>query len=379
MKASQNIIFFSNTLWFLGKFKNRFIKQLTKNNNNITCIYLRKGPILKKETITELTNTNKVCFFSLKKFLQKQYLDNTLSFFRFQSKKITYQKIIIFTIGPIILSSFLSKSNKNKTVYVLEGMGRIFSSKRRKYLIIKYFIIKIYRHLFKNCKNVCVLNSYDALFLVENNICSINKIITLPGNGLNINRIEEGFENKKLKPKYIDFIGRIIVEKGFYKFLFTKYNFFKYYPEYERKYIFRVICPEQDIRKLSENEKTFLKKQEIEIKPYLSSALDYYKESRALIVPSSYGEGLSGVVLEACYLGIPILVSRSRGIQEYFPHDYKYFIKSYNPFSISQQLADMINDDKYFHEIRELIKLNIKNNYSTEKAIEEFNANIFNK
>ncbi|MCQ9203189.1 MAG: glycosyltransferase [Prochlorococcus marinus CUG1436] len=377
MKASQNIIFFSNTLWFLGKFKNRFIKQLSKNNK-ITCIYLRKGPILKEETINELTNTNKVFFFSLKQFLQKQYLENSLSFFRFQSKKTTYQKIIVFTIGPILLSLFFSKSNKKKTVYVLEGMGRIFSSKRRKYLIIKYFIIKAYRFLFKNCKNVCVLNSYDALFLVENNISSINKIVILPGNGLNINRIDEGFENKKYKPKYIDYIGRIIVEKGFYKFLFIKNNFLKYYPEFERKYIFRVICPEEDIRKLSKNEKSFLKKQEIEIKPYLTSALDYYKESSALIVPSSYGEGLSGVVLEACYLGIPVLASRSRGIQEYFPHDYKYFIKSYNPFSMSQQLAEMLKDDKYFDEIRELIKLNIKNNYSTEKAIEEFNANIFN-
>ena len=46
---------------------------------------------------------------------------------------------------------------------------------------------------------------------------------------------------------------------------------------------------------------------------------------------------------------------------------------------MSQQLAEMMKDDKYFYEIRELIKLNIKNNYSTEKAIEEFNANIFNK
>ena len=46
---------------------------------------------------------------------------------------------------------------------------------------------------------------------------------------------------------------------------------------------------------------------------------------------------------------------------------------------MSQQLAEMMNDDKYFHEIRDLIKLNIKNNYSTEKAIDEFNSKIFNK
>ena len=249
----------------------------------------------------------------------------------------------------------------------------------KKYIFIKEIVIKIYRFLFKRCQNVCVLNSYDALYLLENNICTIDKIIILPANGDNINKIEEGFKSEKLRPKYIDYIGRIIVEKGFYKFLLTKYNLFKYYPEYEKKYIFRIICPEEDIKKLSENEIAFLKKQRIEIKPYLSSAVDYYKETKVLIVASYYGEGLSAVVLEASYLGIPILASRSRGIQEYFPYDYKYFIKSNNPFSISQQLAEMLNDNKYFDEIRESIKLNIKNNHSTEKAIEEFNKNIFTK
>ena len=111
MNTRQNIIFFSNTLWFLVKFKDRLIKKLSENNN-ITCIYLRKGPILQKEAFNELKNTNKVFFFSLKEFLQKKYLDNIFYFYRFKSKEITYQKIIIFTIGPIILSSFLSNSNK---------------------------------------------------------------------------------------------------------------------------------------------------------------------------------------------------------------------------------------------------------------------------
>ena len=101
------------------------------------------------------------------------------------------------------------------------------------------------------------------------------------------------------------------------------------------------------------------------------------KESKALIVPSIYGEGLSRVVLEASYIGIPTLATKIRGIEEILPKDYKYFIKSNNPFSIAQQLAEMINDNKYFDSIKESLKSNIKKNYSTEKSIMEFTSNVF--
>ena len=68
------------------------------------------------------------------------------------------------------------------------------------------------------------------------------------------------------------------------------------------------------------------------VKPYLIEPFSFYEESKALIVPSTYGEGLSRVVLEASYIGIPILATKIKGIEEILPKDYKYFIKSNNPF-----------------------------------------------
>ena len=90
------------------------------------------------------------------------------------------------------------------------------------------------------------------------------------------------------------------------------------------------------------------------IKPYLVEPFSYYEESKALIVPSTYGEGLSRVVLEASYIGIPILATKIKGIEEILPKGYKYFIKSNNPFSIAQQLADMLDDNKYFDNIKKV-------------------------
>ena len=43
----RNFVFFSNTLWFLEKFKYELIKDISRENN-VTCIYLRPGPSINK-------------------------------------------------------------------------------------------------------------------------------------------------------------------------------------------------------------------------------------------------------------------------------------------------------------------------------------------
>ena len=279
----------------------------------------------------------------------------------------------------ILISSLLPQKHKANTFYVLEGLGRIFSSDKFLNNFIRIFTIRIYKFLFKRCKLVFVLNSFDYLYLIENRICSIEKIKVLPGTGLNYIQVEKQIDKKIKKAKYIDYIGRLIVEKGFYKFILTKLNFQKNYPELDKLYNFRIISPQEDINNLSNDEKKFLKKHNIEIRPYLEEPYSYYLESKALIVPSSYGEGLSRVVLEASYIGIPILATKIRGIEEILTNKYKYFIKSTNPFSMSQQLAEMIKDNNYFQKIREKQKTYIKNNFSINKSSNIFIENLFKK
>ena len=71
----NKIIFFANTLWFLEKFKYELIKDISKDNE-VTCIYLRKGPPHSNYKIDTLT-ANNVNFESFNKF-----------FFIFLSSKI---------------------------------------------------------------------------------------------------------------------------------------------------------------------------------------------------------------------------------------------------------------------------------------------------
>ena len=105
---------------------------------------------------------------------------------------------------------------------------------------------------------VFVLNYHDFLFLVENNICPINKIKVLPGTGVDYIKLDKAISKKQ--PKYIDYIGRIIVEKGFYKFILTRLIFKKFYPGLDKLYTFRIISPKDDIDNLSKDEINFLTK-----------------------------------------------------------------------------------------------------------------------
>ena len=144
--------------------------------------------------------------FNFKNFFLNYIYSIIHSFFKFKRVNLIYEKIIIFTIGPILISLFFPNYYKKKTVYVLEGLGRVFSSTKTINKLLKIFIIRIYRFLFNKCNIVFVLNFDDYLYLLENKICHINKVQVLPGTGINHLKIEKSISAKRKDKKYIDYI-----------------------------------------------------------------------------------------------------------------------------------------------------------------------------
>ena len=94
--------------------------------------------------------------------------------------------------------------------------------------------------------------------------------------------------------------------------------------------------------------------------------------TKAILFPTKYGEGLSRVVMESIYLGIPLLVSRNQGTEEILPYDYKYFLKSNNPSSVAEQLNELILDKEYYEKTLLIQKDKLKRMYSIKASINEF-------
>ena len=363
---SFNIIVFANTIWFIEKFKYELIKKLVLNNN-IKCLYLREGPshniknieFLRSQGVTfeRLTIGYAIKLFLNQLFKKKVNIDNKC-------------RIIVFTIGPIIVSQLLFFKQKKEIVYVLEGLGRVFSSRKIFYRVLKRIVIQIYKNIFKNCKKIVTLNYSDATYLVDMKISTLEKICTIPGTGFECDQSKFQYLLKNYKPKYIDYISRLVEDKGFYSFLYTKMYINKHMPFLLKKNFFRIITPQSDIDNLSKKEIKYLKDIGISLHPYLSDPYEYYRESKVIVMPTTYGEGLSRVLLESLYFSIPILVSRNNGTEELLPLDYKYFINSFNPACIAKQLMNLLEDKEYFTNNMPKFKQIIDQHYSSKASIE---------
>ena len=370
MENPKKIIIFANTLWFIEKFKFELISSL-KDKSNVECLYLRNGPIIDQKKINFLKERNvKFKNLNLKYFLLRVF--KNLSINSIKKEKEELRNIIVFNIGPIILSIIIFHRFTKQTIIVLEGLGRVFSSKLLKYRLLKRIITFIYKFIFSKCKYVLTLNYADANFLARMNIAPLSKIKTIPGTGIDTSY----FKNQKRKlnssPKFIDYIARIIPEKGIYDFIYMREYIRRYHKNIEENYQFRIITPQSDIDKFAKNEENFFKFSGINFKPYLTNPIDYYKDSKVIIMPTSYGEGLSRLLLESLYLEIPVLVTRNQGTEEILPYDYKYFIISQNPSILASQLLEMLEDGEYLKKTLFKQKNIIENFYSTQKSIEVF-------
>ncbi len=369
LKLKKKIIIFANTIWFLDKFKYELIEKLL-NNYHIECLYLRNGPAFDPKRIDSLVSRgvifSRFSFGFILKYIFQRFIPYS------KIKQVKLYRLIVFTISPILLSSLFFFNLRSSTIIVLEGLGRVFSSKLIIFRILKRFILVFYKLLFKNCKNVVVLNYSDSTYLAELGIVSINKINVIPGTGINTEYLD-GINNYDFKQKkYIDYIARAIPDKGFNIFLNTKIYLNNFNKEFVNIYPFRIIIPQSDIDTFSKQNINFIKSLGIEIKPYISNQLDYLVDTKVILFPTKYGEGLSRVVMESVYLGIPLLLTRNQGTEEILPYDYKYFIKSYNPSSIAEQLNELINDKEYHEKILFSQKVKLKKMYSIKASIDEF-------
>ena len=365
-----NIIIFANTKWFIEKFKYSFILSILEKNT-ILCLYLRKGPSSDIEKIDYLKRKGvkfqklnlQTLFCLFKNQISKNFLDY---------RKRKSQRIIVFNVGPILISQFIFLFEKNYIIYVLEGLGRIFSSSKIIYRVLKRFIIESYKIIFSNCKKVVTLNYCDAEYLIEKNITTIDKISIIPGTGFDLSNLEFRKFKENYNPIFIDYVGRLVPDKGYIKFLYTKLYLNQHFPEISKNFPFRLITPLSDINLLNSGEINYLKNEGIILKPYISNPMKYYYNTMVLIIPTSYGEGLSRIILEMIHLEIPILSTKNQGTEEILPLNYKYFISSNNPALIANKLLIMLENINECREIISTTKSYIKDRYSSKISNDTF-------
>ena len=127
---------------------------------------------------------------------------------------------------------------------------------------------------------------------------------------------------------------------------------------------FRIVAPTADIKKIDIELKTFLLKNNFDIKPYLNDPILYYAESKIIVLPTIYGEGLSRVALEAGFLGIPIAALHNRGISSLFIDGVAgELTMDYEPYGISRIIKKIYENYESYLEINPNIFNNLRKKY----------------
>lgn len=359
----SKIIIFANTLWFIDKFKHKLLDELSLNYS-VECIYLRKGPACNSKNIIKLKN-KKI------KFIKLNFLNFIILFFKqFSYGNNSNLRVLVFTLSPILISQIIFFTKKNLVIYVLEGLGRVFSSTKISYRVFKRFLIFIYKFIFNGAKAIVTLNYADASFIARMNIAKLSNIKTIPGTGFDLPDYKFDLISKNNNPLYIDYVARLIEDKGYHSFVNTKKYINKHIPFLRENFTFRMITPQSDINKLEDDEINFLRNEGIILKPYIEEPYEYYRNTNVLIIPTQYGEGLSRILLESILLEIPVIVSRNMGTEELLPFDYKYFMISHNPATIAHQLNHLIINREECLKIVKNQKRIILQNYSSRASID---------
>ena len=151
---------------------------------------------------------------------------------------------------------------------------------------------------------------------------------------------------------YITFIGRISIDKGFYRFI-AAINYLLNDSRYS-SLKFRIVSPKSDIKNIDDDLKKFLFNKKILLSEYISNPIQYYAQSKIIVIPTTYGEGLSRVALEAGFLGVPIVAIQNRGLSSLFMDGVLgETTMDTEPYGISRlikKLIDNYSDYSYFSE-----------------------------
>ncbi len=220
--------------------------------------------------------------------------------------------VIHFTIKPNVFGGIAAKMLRIPSYAVVTGMGHVSNPANG---FISWVGKQLYRMALPLHEKVLVLNQRDAQELADLKMTKADKIVLLPGEGVDT-AFFRPLSDKKM-PDYPNFLfsGRLIEDKGIYEFVEAARVLRKRYPEVRFR-ILGMLDP-QGIHSIRVAEvKQWINEGVIE---YLGETLDvrpFLAKADCVVLPSFYREGLSRLLMEAASMETPIITTNQPGCRE---------------------------------------------------------------
>lgn len=221
--------------------------------------------------------------------------------------------VLTYTAKPNVYASIAAHQLGIPVINNLTGLGSVVNEKGLK----KAFIMWLFKVAYQ--KSACMMfqNATNMQVAIDAGMVKGDYKL-IPGSGVNTDRYPlqpypEGDDGKTGAPVVFNYIGRILHDKGVDDYIEAARRIKKNYPQTEFNMLGFIepteIHYEQDLKDLEAQGIVFYRGSQKDVKPFIARA-------HATIHPSTYGEGMSNVLLESASSGRFLITTNNPGCQE---------------------------------------------------------------
>ena len=221
--------------------------------------------------------------------------------------------VLTYTAKPNVYASIAAHQLGIPVINNLTGLGSVVNKKG----LMKSFIMWLFKQAYR--KSACMMfqNETNMNVVIKAGMVK-GKYILIPGSGVNTDRYPlqlypEGGDGKSGAPVVFNYIGRILHDKGVDDYIEAAKRIKENYPQTEFNMLGFIEPTESHYEKdLEELQKQGI----INYRGSLKDIKPFVERSHATIHPSTYGEGMSNVLLESASSGRPLITTNNPGCQE---------------------------------------------------------------
>jgi galacturonosyltransferase len=228
-------------------------------------------------------------------------------------KKYKPAVVLTYTAKPNVYASIAAHQLGIPVINNLTGLGSVVKEKG----MMKRFIMWLFKLAYR--KSACMMfqNETNMKVAIEAGMVK-GKHRLIPGSGVDTDRYPlqpypDGGDGKAGAPVVFNYIGRILHDKGVDDYIAAAKQIKKDYPQTEFNMLGFIepteIHYEQELRVLQEKEIVIYRGSQKDVRPFIARA-------HATIHPSTYGEGMSNVLLESASSGRFLITTDNPGCQE---------------------------------------------------------------
>lgn len=206
------------------------------------------------------------------------------------------------TIKACIIGGLYARFKCKPVILSFAGLGRVFDNTKKKFNLIQFFVLKVYKHIFANPKCMLVFeNEFDREKLVNLSSVNIQKTIIIDGAGINTNDYPYTPEPVYNIPVVL-FASRMLWSKGLSDLIAAKVLLEKINVFFHLNVAGIVVNEDSDAIPLKKIEQ-WHNEGHIKWLGKSTNVCQLIKDSNIVALPSSYSEGVPRILLEAASVG----------------------------------------------------------------------------